>query len=110
MKKIIRVTLPPPHANSTKVISKLQLNQAEHKLGCAEFSRCEDILSNCKYILYGKLDADGRLEGLSELVIHWTEGDSLEFRPEEVGEEDSPDTFCCSASVTSGLIWYKSCS
>ena len=64
-----------------------------------KLSRCEDILSNCEYILYGKLDADGRLKGLSELVNHGTEGDSLEIRPEEVGEEDSSDTFCYSVSV-----------
>lgn len=64
-----------------------------------KLSRCEDIPSNCEYIPYGKLDADGRLAGLSELVIHWIEGDSLEFRPEDVDEGDSPDTFCYSVSV-----------
>jgi hypothetical protein len=45
------------------------------------------------------VDADGRLEGLSELVNHGTEGDSLEIRPEEFGEEDSSDKFCYSVSV-----------
>ena len=64
------------------------------------FGRCEDVPSNCEYIPYGKLDAEGRLEGPSELVIHWTEGDSRDLKVDDVDSEELADIFCYSVSVS----------
>ena len=65
-----------------------------------KFGRCEDVPSNCEYIPYGKLDAEGRLEGPSELVIHWTEGDSRDLRVDDVDSDELADIFCYSVSVS----------
>ena len=68
-----------------------------HKVPFIKFGRCEDMPGNCDNIPYGQMDADGRLDGPSELVIHWTDGDSPDLKPED--DEESPDTFCYSVSV-----------
>ena len=63
-----------------------------------KFGRCQDVPSNCEYIPYGKLDSEGRLDGPSELVIHWTEGDSQDLRVDDDTEELA-DRFCYSVIV-----------
>ena len=68
---------------------------SEHSVPFIKYGLCREVESNCEYIPYGKLDAEGRLEGVSELVIHWTEGDSEDITDEDGDAGDEADESIC---------------
>ena len=71
-----------------------------------QYGRCSEVESNCEYIPYGKMDSKGRLEGESELVIHWTKGDHHDMNDDSHesydDDEDISDneSYCYSVDVS----------
>ena len=76
--------------------TELKTGESLHFL---RFGKCKRIQSNCQYIPYGSLDQEGRLEGFSELAIHWIEGDSDDMKVEEDEDDEDDMMYCYSVHV-----------